>query len=194
VAKLGGLADAMYNEMLVFGRSVTGLVLNLEEIGVGTIVLSDYTGIKQGQEVRTTGKVLQVPGDMELFGRVVNALGAPVDHKGPIRTRETYPVEKIAPGIIRRKSVNQPDQTGIMAIDAMIPIGHGQTLEMIDDFINGRSARSGTPRLERATGAGTLLRQMEYAFCFAPIRQVPACSCRNCQQSHYSNPIFLRFR
>ena len=122
VAKVEGLADAMYNEMLEFEGGVTGLVLNLEETEVGAIILGDYTGIKEGQEVRTTGKVLQVPVGMGLLGRVVNTLGHPVDDKGPIPADKDYPVEKIAPGIIRRKSVSQPLQTGIMAIDAMIPI------------------------------------------------------------------------
>src|ERR1035441_3005979 len=112
VARGEGLADAMYNEMLDFGGGVTGLVLNLEETEVGAIILGDYTGIKEGQEVRTTGKVLQVPVGMGLLGRVVNTLGQPVDDKGAIKTDQTYPVEKIAPGIIRRKSVSQPVQTG----------------------------------------------------------------------------------
>src|SRR5512144_2194403 len=103
VAKVEGLADAMYNEMLDFGNGVTGLVLNLEETEVGAIILGDYTSVKEGQEVRTTGKVLQVPVGIELLGRVVNTLGQPVDGKGPINTNTTYPVEKIAPGIIRRK-------------------------------------------------------------------------------------------
>ena len=133
VAKVEGLTDAMYNEMLDFGNGTTGLVLNLEETEVGAIVLGDYTHIKEGQEVRTTGKVLQVPVGMELLGRVVNTLGQPVDDKGPIQTKATYPVEKIAPGIIRRKSVSQPVQTGIMAIDAMIPVGRGQRELIIGD-------------------------------------------------------------
>ena len=98
VAKVEGLTDAMYNEMLDFGDGVTGLVLNLEETEVGAIILGDYTGIKEGQEVRTTGKVLQVPVGMGLLGRVVNTLGQPLDGKGPIKTDKTYPVEKIAPG------------------------------------------------------------------------------------------------
>ena len=139
VAKVEGLADAMYNEMLDFGDGVTGLVLNLEETEVGVIILGDYTGIKQGQEVRTTGKVLQVPVGMGLLGRVVNTLGHPVDDKGPIQADKTYPVEKIAPGIIRRKSVSQPMQTGIMAIDAMIPIGRGQRELIIGDRSTGKS-------------------------------------------------------
>ncbi len=139
VAKVEGLADAMYNEMLDFGGGITGLVLNLEETEVGAIVLGDYTGIKEGQEVRTTGKVLQVPVGMELLGRVVNTLGQPIDDKGPIKTDKTYPVEKIAPGIIRRKSVSQPVQTGIMAIDAMIPIGRGQRELIIGDRSTGKT-------------------------------------------------------
>src|SRR5215467_12896620 len=125
VAKVEGLTDAMLNEMLDFGNGITGLALNLEETEVGVIILGDYTGIKEGQEVRTTGKLLQVPAGKKLLGRVVNALGQPVDGKGPIKGETTYPVEKIAPGIIRRRSVSQPVQTGIMAIDAMIPIGRG---------------------------------------------------------------------
>src|SRR6267142_6527022 len=126
VAKIEGLADAMLNEMLDFGNGVTGLALNLEETEVGAIIMGDYTKIAEGDEVRTTGKVLQVPVGKAMLGRVVNTLGEPVDGKGPIKTDTFYPVEKIAPGIIRRKSVSQPVQTGIMAIDAMIPIGRGQ--------------------------------------------------------------------
>src|SRR5512140_1045986 len=139
VAKVEGLTDAMLNEMLDFGNGITGLVLNLEETEVGAIVLGDYTSIKQGQEVRTTGKVLQVPVGMGLLGRVVNTLGQPVDDKGPIQADKTYPVEKIAPGIIRRKSVTQPVQTGIMAIDAMIPIGRGQRELIIGDRSTGKT-------------------------------------------------------
>src|SRR5512140_604719 len=139
VAKVEGLTDAMYNEMLDFGDGVTGLVLNLEETEVGTIILGDYTGIKEGREVKTTGKVLQVPVGMELLGRVVNTLGQPVDGKGPINSTVTYPVEKIAPGIIKRKSVSQPMQTGIMAIDAMIPIGRGQRELIIGDRSTGKT-------------------------------------------------------
>src|ERR1039458_3384269 len=126
VAKIEGLTDTMLNEMLDFGNGITGLALNLEETEVGAIVLGDYTKIKEGSEVRTTGKLLQVPVGKGLLGRVVNTLGQPIDGKGPIKSDTTYPVEKIAPGIIKRKSVSQPVQTGIMAIDAMIPIGRGQ--------------------------------------------------------------------
>src|SRR5512145_1476127 len=139
VAKIEGLTDAMYNEMLDFGNGVTGLALNLEETEVGAIILGDYTGLKEGDEVRTTGKVLQVPVGKELLGRVVNTLGQPIDGKGPIDAKATYPVEKIAPGIIRRKSVSQPVQTGIMAIDAMIPIGRGQRELIIGDRSTGKT-------------------------------------------------------
>jgi F-type H+-transporting ATPase subunit alpha len=139
VAKIEGLTDAMLNEMLDFGNGIMGLALNLEETEVGAIILGDYTGIKEGQEVRTTGKLLQVPVGKELLGRVVNALGQPLDGKGPISSKVAYPVEKIAPGIIRRKSVSQPVQTGIMAVDAMIPIGRGQRELIIGDRSTGKT-------------------------------------------------------
>jgi F-type H+-transporting ATPase subunit alpha len=139
VAKIEGLTDTMLNEMLDFGNGVTGLALNLEETEVGAIILGDYTKIKEGQEVRTTGKLLQVPAGKGLLGRVVNVLGQPLDGKGPIKETAFYPVEKIAPGIIRRKSVSQPVQTGIMAIDAMIPIGRGQRELIIGDRSTGKT-------------------------------------------------------
>jgi F-type H+-transporting ATPase subunit alpha len=139
VAKLEGLTDVMMNEMIDFGHGIMGLALNLEETEVGAIILGDYTDIKEGREVRTTGKLLQVPVGKGLLGRVVNALGEPVDGKGPIATEATYPVEKIAPGIIKRRGVNQPVQTGIMAIDAMIPIGRGQRELIIGDRSTGKT-------------------------------------------------------
>src|SRR5229473_1468253 len=139
VAKIEGLTDAMLNEMLDFGNGVVGLALNLEETEVGAIILGDYTGVKEGQEVRTTGKLLQVPVGKGLLGRVVNALGLPVDGKGPVKSDVSYPVEKIAPGIIKRKKVSQPVQTGIMAIDAMIPIGRGQRELIIGDRSTGKT-------------------------------------------------------
>jgi F-type H+-transporting ATPase subunit alpha len=139
VARIEGLADAMLNEMLDFGGGVVGLALNLEETEVGAIILGDYTGIKEGQEVKTTGKLLQVPVGRGLLGRVVNTLGQPVDGKGPVKSDAAYPVEKIAPGIIKRKSVSQPVQTGIMAVDAMIPIGRGQRELIIGDRSTGKT-------------------------------------------------------
>src|SRR5580700_3830497 len=139
VAKIEGLTDAMLNEMIDFGNGVVGLALNLEETEVGAIILGDYTAIKEGREVRTTGKLLQVPVGKALLGRVVNALGQPIDGKGPIKNEASYPVEKIAPGIVRRKSVSQPVQTGIMAIDAMIPIGRGQRELIIGDRSTGKT-------------------------------------------------------
>src|SRR5438874_6701792 len=121
-AKVEGLTDAMLNEMIDLGHGITGLALNLEETEVGVIILGDYTQLEEGDEVRTTGKLLQVPVGKGLLGRVVNTLGQPVDGKGPIKSDVTYPVEKLAPGIIRRRPVTQPLQTGILSIDAMIPI------------------------------------------------------------------------
>jgi F-type H+-transporting ATPase subunit alpha len=139
VAKVEGLTDAMLNEMLDLGHGITGLALNLEETDVGVIILGDYTQLQEGDEVRTTGKLLQVPVGKALLGRVVNTLGEPLDDKGPIESQVFYPVEKIAPGIIRRRGVRQPVQTGIMAIDAMIPIGRGQRELIIGDRSTGKT-------------------------------------------------------
>ena len=139
VAKVDGLTDVMLNEMLDLGHGITGLALNLEETEVGVIVLGDYTELEEGDEVRATGKLLQVPVGKGLLGRVVNTLGEPLDGKGPIQSDVTYPVEKVAPGIIRRASVTQPVQTGIMPIDAMIPIGRGQRELIIGDRSTGKT-------------------------------------------------------
>jgi F-type H+-transporting ATPase subunit alpha len=139
VAKVEGLADVMLNEMLDFGGGITGLALNLDETEVGVIVLGDYTQLEEGGEVRGTGKLLQVPVGLGLLGRVVNTLGEPLDGKGPIKSTATYPVEKVAPGIMRRSPINQPVQTGIMPIDAMIPIGRGQRELIIGDRSTGKT-------------------------------------------------------
>src|SRR6478672_3271853 len=139
VAKIEGLTRAKLNEMLDFGKGVTGLALNLEDTEVGAIILGDYTQINEGDEVRSTGKLLQVPVGKGLLGRVVNMLGEPIDDKGPIDSKVSYPVEKIAPGIIRRQPVSQAVQTGIMPIDAMIPIGRGQRELIIGDRSTGKT-------------------------------------------------------
>ena len=139
VVKIEGLSDVMLNEMIDFGNGVFGLALNLEETEVGAIIIGPGTVIKEGTECRCTGKLLQVPVGMELLGRVVNALGQPLDGKGPIETKSTLPVEKIAPGVIKRRSVNQPLQTGILAIDSMIPIGRGQRELIIGDRATGKT-------------------------------------------------------
>jgi F-type H+-transporting ATPase subunit alpha len=139
VAKIEGLADAMLNEMIDLGHGATGLALNLDETEVGVIILGDYTKLQEGDEVRATGKLLQVPVGKGLLGRVVNTLGEPLDGKGPIKSDAAYPVEKTAPGIIKRQSVSQPVQTGIMAIDAMIPIGRGQRELIIGDRSTGKT-------------------------------------------------------
>jgi F-type H+-transporting ATPase subunit alpha len=139
VARVDGLTDAMLNEMLDLGQGITGLALNLEETEVGVIILGDYTKLGEGDEVRTTGNLLQVPVGKGLLGRVVNTLGEPIDGKGPITSDATYPVEKLAPGIIRRSPVTQPVQTRIMAIDAMIPIGRGQRELIIGDRSTGKT-------------------------------------------------------
>ena len=139
VAKIEGLSAAMLNEMLEFPGGIYGLALNLEETEVGAIILGDYTKISEGDEVKTTGRLLQTPVGKALLGRVVDTLGQPLDGKGPIEATEFYPVENIAFGIIERKSVSQPVQTGIMAIDAMIPIGRGQRELIIGDRATGKT-------------------------------------------------------
>jgi F-type H+-transporting ATPase subunit alpha len=140
VARVEGLADVMVNEMLDLGQGVTGLALNLDDTEVGVIILGDYTRLEEGGEVRGTGTLLQVPVGKGLLGRVVNTLGEPLDNKGPIASQVMYPVEKLAPGIVRRKPVSEPVQTGIMPIDAMIPIGRGQRELIIGDRATGKTA------------------------------------------------------
>lgn len=140
VARVDGLSEVMYNEMLDFGDGVMGIALNLAEDEVGCILLGDDTNIKVGGEVRTTGKLLSVPVGKALLGRVVDALGRPIDGKGDIDATDFYPVEKIAPGILPRKSVNQPLQTGILEVDAMLPIGRGQRELIIGDRCTGKTS------------------------------------------------------
>lgn len=139
VARIEGLSDVQYSELIDFGKGVTGLALNLEQYNVGAVIFGDYIKVKEGTEVKTTGQVLQVPVGEALVGRVVDALGNPIDGKGPIKATKKYPVEKIAPGVITRQSVNTPLQTGIKAIDAMIPIGRGQRQLIIGDRNTGKT-------------------------------------------------------
>jgi F-type H+-transporting ATPase subunit alpha len=139
VARIEGLSDVMLNEMIEFPGGLFGIALNLEETEVGAVLLGEDRAVKEGMEVRTTGRLLSVPVGKALLGRVVNTLGEPIDGKGPIHATAHYPVEKIAPGIIKRKSVSQPMPTGIMAIDAMIPIGRGQRELIIGDRATGKT-------------------------------------------------------
>src|SRR5450432_3245276 len=139
VAKIDGLSDVMYNEMVQFPGGAIGIALNLEEDEVGCVVFGDIAKLKEGDEVQTTGRLLSVPVGKGLLGRAVDALGNPVYGKGPIAATESYPVEKIAPGIMVRKSVTQPLFTGIMAIDSMIPIGRGQRELIIGDRGTGKT-------------------------------------------------------
>jgi F-type H+-transporting ATPase subunit alpha len=140
IARIEGLDDAMLNEMIDLGHGLTGLALNLDETEVGVAILGDYTRLEEGDEVRTTGNLLQVPVGKGLLGRVVDTLGEPVDGKGPVASGVAYPVENLAPGIIKRSPVRQPVQTGIMSIDAMIPIGRGQRELIIGDRSTGKTA------------------------------------------------------
>lgn len=140
VVRVHGLSDVMQGEMLELPGNVYAMALNLERDSVGAVVLGDYLELAEGDKVRCTGRILEVPVGRELLGRVVNALGEPIDGKGPIDTAETSPIEKIAPGVIERQSVDQPVQTGLKAIDAMVPIGRGQRELIIGDRQTGKSA------------------------------------------------------
>ncbi len=140
IAKITGLSDVMASEMLDFGNNIFGVALNLEEDTVGAMILGEYFGIKEGDTVRSTGKILSIPVSEKIVGRVINPLGQTIDGKTPIQTDEYYPIEKIAPGVIARESVRQPVQTGIKAIDSMIPIGRGQRELIIGDRQTGKSA------------------------------------------------------
>ena len=139
IAGIEGLSEVQSSELIAFPYGIYGLALNLEQYSVGAVIFGDFTRIKEGDEVKTTGQVLQIPVGEDLIGRVVNALGQPIDGKGPIKTDKKYPVEKIAPGVITRQSVNTPLQTGIKAIDAMIPIGRGQRELIIGDRNTGKT-------------------------------------------------------
>ncbi len=144
IATASGLSQALAMEMVELetddGHKIDGVVLNLEEDSIGIMILGDYLGLKEGDVVRSTGKVLEVPVGEEVVGRVVNALGQPLDGKGAIKSSQTYPVEKVAPGVITRQSVSVPLQTGIKSIDAMIPIGRGQRELIIGDRQTGKTA------------------------------------------------------
>ena len=140
IVRIHGLADACYGEMLEFPQNTFGMALNLERDSVGAVILGDYKHISEGDTVKTTGRILEVPIGTALLGRVVDALGTPIDGKGPIDTDLTSPIEKVAPGVIQRQSVDQPVQTGLKAIDAMVPIGRGQRELIIGDRQTGKTA------------------------------------------------------
>ena len=140
IVRIHGLADARYGEMLEFVGNTFGLALNLEQDSVGAVVLGDYKHISEGSVVKTTGRILEVPVGPELLGRVVDALGNPIDGKGPVDAKLKSPLERVAPGVIFRKSVSQPVQTGLKAIDAMVPIGRGQRELIIGDRQTGKTA------------------------------------------------------
>jgi F-type H+-transporting ATPase subunit alpha len=140
IVRIHGLADARYGEMLEFPQNTFGMALNLEQDSVGSVVLGDYKHISEGDTVKTTGRILEVPIGEALLGRVVDALGKPIDGKGPIDAEGTAPVEKVAPGVIERQSVSQPVQTGLKSIDSMVPIGRGQRELIIGDRQTGKTA------------------------------------------------------
>ena len=140
ITRIHGLAKAMEGELLEFPNEIYGMVLNLEEDNVGAVLLGDHKNINEGDIVKTTGRVVEVPVGDEMLGRVVNSLGQPIDGKGPIKTTKTRPIERVASGVISRKSVDTPLQTGIKAIDSMVPIGRGQRELIIGDRQTGKTA------------------------------------------------------
>ncbi len=140
IVRIHGLNDVMYGEMVEFEGGQYGLALNLERDSVGAVVLGEYQGLAEGQVAKCTGRILEVPTGPSMMGRVVDALGAPIDGKGPIEAESSSPVEKVAPGVIARQSVDQPMQTGIKAIDAMVPVGRGQRELIIGDRQTGKTA------------------------------------------------------
>ena len=140
IARIHGLDKVMAGELIEFPHGVSGLAMNLDEDQVGAVLLGDYTELREGDQVRRSGKIMSVPVGEALIGRVVNALGQPIDDKGPIHTTETLPVERLAPGVIARQSVTEPMYTGVKAIDAMIPIGRGQRELLIGDRQTGKTA------------------------------------------------------
>jgi F-type H+-transporting ATPase subunit alpha len=140
ICRIHGLADVMQGEMIDFGNNLYGLALNLERDSVGAVVLGDYKTVSEGDKVKCTGRILEVPVGEALLGRVLDSLGSPIDGKGPIETPLSSPIEKIAPGVIERKSVDQPVQTGLKAIDSMVPIGRGQRELIIGDRQTGKTA------------------------------------------------------
>lgn len=140
IVRIHGLSDVMQGEMIEFPGNTFGLAMNLERDFVGAVILGEYGHIREGDEVTCTGRILEVPIGRELVGRVVNALGQPIDGKGPINTKLSAPIEKIAPGVIARKSVDQPVQTGLKSIDSMVPIGRGQRELIIGDRQTGKTA------------------------------------------------------
>ena len=140
IVRIHGLADVRYGEMIEFPENTFGLALNLEQDSVGAVVLGDYEHITEGNSVKTTGRILEVPVGPELLGRVVDALGNPIDGKGPLKAAKRAPIERVAPGVINRQSVSQPVQTGLKAIDSMVPIGRGQRELIIGDRQTGKTA------------------------------------------------------
>src|SRR6188768_3482680 len=140
IARVHGCQRAMAGEMLEFPHGVFGIALNLEEDSVGTVLLGEYTAIKEGDPVKRTGRIISVPVGEEMLGRVVNALGQPIDGKGPILTKQVSPIERIAPGVVDRQPVREPMQTGLKSIDGMVPIGRGQRELIIGDRQTGKTA------------------------------------------------------
>ncbi|MDR9433264.1 MAG: F0F1 ATP synthase subunit alpha, partial [Spiribacter sp.] len=143
IVRIHGLSDALQGEMLEFPGDTYGMALNLERDSVGAVILGDYTHLSEGDSVKTTGRILEVPVGEGLLGRVVNSLGEPIDGKGEVSADSSAPVEKVAPGVIARQSVDQPVQTGLKAVDSMVPVGRGQRELIIGDRQTGNRGFAG---------------------------------------------------
>src|SRR2546427_3365651 len=165
IARVYGLEKAMAGELLEFPHGVMGLALNLEESQVGVVLLGEYTEIREGDQVRRTGRIMEVPVGEALVGRVVNALAQPIDGKGPIVTKDRTPVERLAPGVIDRQPVKEPLQTGLKAIDSMIPIGRGQRELIIGDRQTGKTALCIDTIINQKTTAGGDPKNPEQVIC-----------------------------
>lgn len=170
VAKVEGLSNVAYNELVKLPHNLTGLALNLEELYVGVIIFGDYKKLKQGDLVETTGKILSIPVSENFLGRVINPLGEPQDNKGPIKSKDYYPIEKVAPGVIARSPVDTPIQTGIKAIDSMIPVGRGQRELIIGDRGLGKTAIAidtiiNQSKMQRAKGKGRNDKNQKPVYC-----------------------------
>ena len=161
IVRIHGLSDVMQGEMLEFPGGTFGLALNLERDSVGAVIMGAYEHISEGDTVKCTGRILEVPVGEGLLGRVVNALGQPIDGKGPVSSERSEPIEKIAPGVIWRQSVDQPVQTGLKAVDSMVPVGRGQRELIIGDRQTGKTAVA----IDAIINHLTLLVNRFYFFC-----------------------------
>ena len=191
IVRIHGLTDARYGEMLEFPQNTFGMALNLEQDSVGAVVLGDYKHISEGDTVKTTGRILEVPIGPAMLGRVVDALGMPIDGKGPIDTDLSSPIEKVAPGVIERQSVDQPVQTGLKSIDSMVPIGRGQRELIIGDRQTGKTAVAIDTPLSTSVAPASSASTLPSA---RRLLRLPASSASSKKKARWSTPSSLQLR